>query len=87
MKTFLLIAGKAGLEGKLCGTFGSYTHDVGYQHDAHAPAVILDTMQHAGKMEPFELGPFILKEDIAGTSEGMKTCQDYGRVFGKKLAT
>jgi hypothetical protein len=36
-------------------------------------------------MKPFELGPFTLKEDLVETSEGMRTCQDYGRVFGEKL--
>jgi len=36
-------------------------------------------------MKPFELGAFTMKEDLIGTSEGMKTCQDYGRVFGEKL--
>jgi flavodoxin len=85
MKAFLLMAEKAGLEGKMGGAFGSYTHDVGYQHDTYAPALIFETMQSAGKMKPFELGPFILKEDIVETSEGMETCQDYGRVFGEKL--
>lgn len=87
VKTFLSMAGKANLEGKMGGAFGSYRHDVSYKHDAYAPAIIFDTMQNALKMEPFELGPFNLKEDIVGTSEGMKTCQDYGRVFGEKLGT
>ena len=85
VKTFLLMAGKAGLKGKMGGAFGSYTHDVAYKHDTYAPAIILDMMQSVGKMKPFELGPFTLKEDIIETSEGMKTCQDYGRVFGEKL--
>jgi flavodoxin len=85
VKTFLLMAEKAGLEGKMGGAFGSYAHDVGYKHDTYAPAIIFDTMQQVGKMKPFELGPFTLKDDIIGTSEGMKTCQDYGRVFGEKL--
>jgi flavorubredoxin len=85
MKAFLLMAEKAGLEGKLGGAFGSYAHDVGYKHDTYAPAIILDTLQHACKMKPFELGSFTLKEDLVETSEGMKTCQDYGRVFGEKL--
>jgi flavodoxin len=85
MKKFLLMAEKAKLEGKMGGAFGPYAHDVGYRHDAYAPAIILDAMQSAGKMKPFELGPFILKEDILDTSEGMKTCHDYGRVFGEKL--
>jgi flavodoxin len=85
MKRFLLMAEKAGLEGKMGGAFGSYTHDVGYKHDTYAPAIIFDTLQRVGKLEPFELGPFTLKEDVVGTGEGMKTCQDYGRVFGEKL--
>jgi flavodoxin len=87
MKEFLLMAAKAKLEGKMGGAFGTYTHDVGYRHDTYAPAIILDSMQSACKMKPFELGPFILKEDIIETSDGIKTCQDYGRVFGEKLGT
>jgi flavodoxin len=68
MKTFLLMAERAGLEGKMGGAFGSYAHDVGYKHDTYAPAIIFDEMQHVGKMKPFELGPFTLKEDIIKTS-------------------
>jgi len=85
VKTFLLMAEKAGLDKKMGGAFGSYTHDVAYKHDNYAPAIIFDTMQRVGKMEPFELGPFTLKEDLVETSEGMKACQDYGKVFGEKL--
>jgi flavodoxin len=85
MKDFLLMAARAGLEGKMGGAFGSYRHDVGYRHDTYAPALILDAMQRDGKMQPFELGPFILKEDIIDTADGLKACQDYGRVFGEKL--
>ena len=85
MKAFLLVLEKAGLEGKLCGAFGSYIHDVGYKHDDLAPAIILNTLRDVGKMEPFELGPFNLKEDVVDTSEGMRACQDFGRVFGEKL--
>jgi flavodoxin len=87
MKKLLLMAEKASLEGKLGGAFGSYSHDVGYQHDTYAPTIIFEVMQNACKMDPFELGPFALKEDVVGVSEGMKTCQDYGRVFGEKLGT
>ena len=78
MKTFLFLAKKADLEGKLAGAFGSYTHS------GDAPAVIFDTMQYVYKMEPFELGSFNLKEAAIETSEGMRSCQDYGRVFGEK---
>ena len=81
MKTFLFLARKANLEGKLAGAFGSYTHS------GDAPAVIFDTMQYVYKMGPFELGSFNMKEAVVETSEGMRTCQDYGRVFGEKLGS
>jgi len=81
MKTFLFLARQANLEGKLGGAFGSYTHS------GDAPAIIFDTMQYVYKMEPFELGSFNLKEAVIETSEGMRACQDYGRVFAEKLGT
>ncbi|MFC1965748.1 flavodoxin domain-containing protein [Chloroflexota bacterium] len=81
MKTFLFLAKKADLEGKPAGAFGSYTHS------GDAPAIILDTMQYVYKMKPFELGSFNLKEAFIETGEGMRTCQDYGRVFGEKLGS
>ncbi len=100
MKTFLFLAKKTNLEGKLAGAFGSYTHS------GDAPAIIFDTMQYVYKMEPFELGALNLKEAqmeetgrgepshrqyIAGevhgeAGEGMRACQDYGKVFGQKLS-
>ena len=79
MKTFLFLAKKANLEGKLAGAFGSYTHS------GDAPAIIFDTMQYVYKMEPFELSSFRLKEAVIETGEGMRSCQDYGKVFGEKL--
>ena len=78
MKTFLFLAKKADLEGKLAGAFGSYTHS------GDAPAIIFDTMQYVYKMELFELGSFNLKEAAIEMSEGIRSCQDYGRVFGEK---
>ena len=85
MKMFLSMAQQAKLERKLGGAFGSYTHDVSYKHDAYAPAIIFNTMQNVHKMQPFKLGPFNLNEATVETIEGMKACQDYGRVFGEKL--
>jgi flavodoxin len=85
MKRFLSMARQANLKGKLGGAFGSFTHDVDYKHDAYAPAIILDTLQNVHEMQPFDLGPFNLNEASVETAEGMKTCQDYGRVFGEKL--
>ena len=80
MKTFLFLAKKTNLEGKLAGAFGSYTHS------GDAPAIIFDTMQYVYKMVPFELGSFNLKEAVIETSEGTRSCQDYGRVFGEKVS-
>lgn len=79
MKTFLFMAKKANLEGKLAGAFGSYTHS------GDAPAFILETMEYVFKMEPFELSSFNLKEALIDTPSGVKACQDYGRAFGQKL--
>ena len=81
LKTFLFLARKVNLEGKSGAAFGSYTHS------GDAPAMIFDTMQYVYKMGPFELGSFNMKEAVVETSEGMRTCQDYGRVFGEKLGS
>ena len=81
MKTFLFLGRKADLGGKLAGAFGSYTHS------GDAPKLIFDTLQYVYKMEPFELGSFNLKEALIETKEGMRACQDYGRVFGEKLGS
>ena len=83
VKTFLSRANNLG--GKMGGAFGAYRHDVGYKHDTYAPAIIFDVLQNEYGMKPFELGSFNLQEDVVETGEGMKTCQDYGRVFGKRL--
>lgn len=86
VKSFLSLTRKAKLEGKTAGAFGSYRHDVSYQHDAYAPAIIFNVLQAENNMKPFYLGPFNLLEDNVETREGIKTCQDYGRVFGEKLS-
>jgi flavodoxin len=87
MKKILLAVEKAEPEGKMGGAFGSYTHEVAYKHDDYAPAIIFNTLRDVGKMEPFELGPLTLAEDIVNTGEGMKACHDYGRIFGEKLGS
>jgi flavodoxin len=79
MKSFLFMAKQAGLQGKLAGAFGSYTHS------GDAPAMIFDTMEHVYRMEPFNLASFNLLEDRVGTDEGMRACHDYGRTFGERL--
>ena len=79
MKTFLFMAKKANLEGKLAGAFGSYTHS------GDAPALIMETMEYVFKMDHFELGSFNMKEAVIDTPDGIKACQDYGKNFGQKL--
>ncbi len=79
MKTFLFMSRKANLSDKLAGAFGTYTHS------GDAPGIIFDTMEHVYKMRPFELSSFRLTDDKLATREGIKACQDYGRVFGEAL--
>ena len=87
VKKFLDAVIQAGAAGKLAGSFGSYSHDVGYSHDTYAPALILDYLDQKGKMVKFDLGAFHLQEDAVDTDDGMKSCHDYGRVFGEKLGS
>jgi len=86
VKAFLSMAQKARLEGKTVGTFGSYRHDIAYRHDDYAPARLFALLQKEIKMRPFDLGPLNLQEDVVEAREGIKACQDYGRVFGEKLS-
>ena len=79
MKEFLLVPRREDLKSKLGGSFGSYTHD------GNAPAIIFETMEHVFKMKPLGLGPFNLLETIMETDEGLRACQDYGKVFGEEL--
>jgi flavodoxin len=79
MKTFLFLAKKANLEGKLAGAFGSYTHS------GDAPSLILETMEYVYKMEHSKLGSFNLKEALVNTPDGMRACQDYGKTFAKEI--
>ena len=80
VETFLFLAQKAGLNGKVGGAFGSYTHS------GDAPKLIFDTMEFVFKMNMVDLGSFNLKEELVDTREGMKSCQDYGRALGEKLS-
>jgi len=73
MKTFLFLADKVGLEGKIGGAFGSYTHS------GDAPKLILDTMENVFHMNATNLGSFNLLEDKIETDDGMRACQQYGR--------
>jgi flavorubredoxin len=79
MKTFLFLAQKANLAGRVGGAFGSYTHS------GDAPALVFDTMAHVFKMDMTNLGSFNLKEDLVDGAEGLHACQDYGKGICEKL--
>lgn len=80
MKTFLFVMEKAGLEGKVGGAFGSYTHS------GDAPGIIYDTMEYVFKMKMSDLGSFNLKEALVSDKEGLRACQDYGKGINEKLS-
>jgi len=80
MKTFLFLAQKANLEGKVGGAFGSYTHS------GDAPKLIFDTMEFVFKMNMVDLGSFNFIEARISSNEGVKACQDYGRGVGERLS-
>jgi flavodoxin len=77
MKTFLFIAEKANLVGKMGGAFGSSTHS------GESAQMIYDTMQHVFKMDMVNLGALNLKEQIVNAPDGQRACQDYGKAIGK----
>lgn len=81
MKTFLFLAEKANLVGKIGGAFCSYTHS------GESGPMVFDTMQYVFKMDTVDLGALNLKEAVVGTPEGTRACQDYGKAVGKKFPT
>ena len=85
VKTFLTMLNDVNLAEKLAGAFGPYLHDAAYQHNEHAPALVLDILLKEHKMNPFELGALNLREDMLETGDGIKACHEYGRIFGQKL--
>jgi flavodoxin len=80
MKSFLFLAQKANLIGKMGGAFASYTHS------GESGGMIFDTMQHVFKMDMVDLGALNLKEHIIDIPEGVKACHDYGRAVADKFA-
>ncbi len=80
-KTFLFMAQKGPLQGKVGGAFGSSTHS------GEAPGLIFDTMEHVYKMNMTNLGPFELREDVVKVDTGTRACQEYGKAIGKELGS
>jgi flavodoxin len=81
VETFLFLAQKANLAGKVGGAFGSYTHS------GDAPKMIFDTMEFVYKMNVVSLGPFNMLEHLVDTREGLKSCQDYGKAVAEMLGS
>jgi flavorubredoxin len=77
MKTFLFIAEKANLAGKIGGAFGSF----GWSGEANDR--IFDTMKHILKMD---LVGDTLRLKSSSLGGGLQMAQDYGREIAKKLA-
>ena len=76
MKTFLFLAEKANLEGKVGGAFGSY----GWSGEANDR--IFDTMKHILKMN---LVGDTLRLKSSSLEGGLQMAQDYGRAIAKKF--
>jgi NAD(P)H dehydrogenase (quinone) len=79
MKTFLFMAGRANLRGKVGGAFGSYTH-IG-----SGAKMIYDTMEHVFRMNMAEIKPFNVKEQILDAGKGDQPCRDYGKAVAEKI--
>lgn len=78
MKTMLFLAEKAGLEGKVGGSFGAF----GWSGEA--PNRIYDTMKNIFNMKMVS-GPLRLKSSALGG--GVQMAQDYGKEISKKLSS
>ena len=78
MKTMLFLVEKAGLKGKVGGSFGAF----GWSGEA--PGRIYDTMKQIFEMEMVS-GPLMLKS--ASLGGGIQMAQDYGREIGKKTTS
>ncbi|CAB1059332.1 hypothetical protein D1BOALGB6SA_4094 [Olavius sp. associated proteobacterium Delta 1] len=76
MKTFLFIAEKANLDGKIGGAFGSF----GWSGEANDR--IFDTMKHILKMD---LIGDTLRLKSSSLGGGLQMAQDYGREIAKKF--
>ena len=76
MKTFLFIAEKANLEGKVGGAFGSF----GWSGEANDR--IFETMKHILKMDMVGDTLRLKSSSLGG---GLQMAQDYGREIAKKF--
>lgn len=85
-KKLLELMKSLSLNGRLAGAFASYRHEVGYTKGGQSADIALDYMENSLKMKRFELGALKLKDDMVDSPEGMRACQDYGRIFAQSLS-
>lgn len=78
MKTFLFMAEKAALKGKIGGAFGAF----GWSGEA--PDRIYDTMEHIFKMKMVDRPLRLKSSRVQG---GINAAQDYGKAVAEKLKT
>ena len=79
MKSFLFLAEKANLLGKMGGAFGPYTHS------GESAPMLFDTMNYVFKMDMVDMGALSLKDAVLESDDGLKACQDYGKAVGEKF--
>ena len=66
MKSFLFIAEKANLLGKMGGAFGPYTHS------GESAPMLFDTMNYVFKMDMVDMGALSLKDAVLGSDEPVR---------------
>jgi len=79
VKSFLFLAKEAGLEEKIGGAFGSYTHS------GDAPKIIFETMEFVYNMKPARLGSLNVKESDINKPDYIKACHDYGKAIVEEI--
>jgi len=79
MKTFLFLALKADLKGKVGGAFGSFTHM------GNGPKIVHDTMENVFHMDMGGIGPLNVKEQIIDAGKCDPPCHEYGSAIGQKI--
>jgi flavodoxin len=79
-KTFLSVAEKADLKGKIGGAFSSRAHPS--SGDGAAANRLFEVMETTFRMRMSNLGPFNVEGKVMDGEEGMRACQDYGKSIG-----
>jgi flavodoxin len=79
-KAWLAKVPPVALQGKIGASFGSHTHS------GEAPLLLHEAMECDFQMSTLDLGALRLEEKQVVTGEGMRACQQFGRVLGERAA-